>query len=44
MPDASGTLRPYTPRTEPAAALAPSGGTRAPLASRTVFAAAHVVA
>ena len=50
LPDSSGTLRAYTPRAEPAAVLTPSGGAagtgvaRAPLASRTVYAAAHVVA
>lgn len=41
LPGAHGTLRPYTPRTEPLAP-APDGAT--PLASRTVLAAAHVVA
>jgi hypothetical protein len=40
LPDPSGTLRSYTPRAEPAPL--PSGG--APLASRIVFSAAHVVA
>ncbi|KES05813.1 hypothetical protein BU52_18610 [Streptomyces toyocaensis] len=39
LPDAHGTLRPYEPRTEP---FAPTPG--APLTSRTVFSAAHVVA
>ncbi|MFJ8906008.1 dihydrodipicolinate synthase family protein [Streptomyces sp. NPDC102351] len=39
LPDAHGTLRAYEPRTEPLA-LAPG----APLTSRTVFSAAHVVA
>ncbi len=39
LPDAHGALRPYEPRTEPLA-LAPG----APLTSRTVFSAAHVVA
>ncbi|MFI2640258.1 dihydrodipicolinate synthase family protein [Streptomyces sp. NPDC018610] len=39
LPDATGALRPYKPRTEPFAATA-----GAPFASRTVFAAAHVVA
>ncbi|GHH83218.1 hypothetical protein GCM10018793_44750 [Streptomyces sulfonofaciens] len=40
LPDATGALRPYTPRTEPLAAAAQP----VPLASRTVLAAAHVVA
>ncbi|NUP45079.1 MAG: dihydrodipicolinate synthase family protein [Streptomyces sp.] len=40
LPAAGGATRPYEPRTEPAA-FAPGG---APLASRTVFSAAHVVA
>ncbi|OMI34134.1 dihydrodipicolinate synthase family protein [Streptomyces sparsogenes] len=40
LPAADGSTRPYEPRTEPAA-FAPGG---APLASRTVFSAAHVVA
>ncbi len=40
LPDARGTLRPYTPRTEPLVTQADT----APLASRTVLAAAHVVA
>ncbi len=40
LPDSEGRLRAYTPRAEPAA-LAPGGP---PLASRTVFSAAHVVA
>ncbi|MEU9789362.1 dihydrodipicolinate synthase family protein [Streptomyces sparsogenes] len=40
LPAADGSTRPYRPRTEPAA-FAPGG---APLASRTVFSAAHVVA
>ncbi|WP_458078517.1 dihydrodipicolinate synthase family protein [Streptomyces sp. EMB26] len=41
LPDAHGALRAYEPRTEPLAlALAPG----APLTSRTVFSAAHVVA
>ncbi|MDX3229872.1 dihydrodipicolinate synthase family protein [Streptomyces sp. ME19-01-6] len=40
LPAADGTTRPYRPRTEPVA-FAPGG---APLASRTVFSAAHVVA
>ncbi|MEU5612589.1 dihydrodipicolinate synthase family protein [Streptomyces sparsogenes] len=40
LPAADGSTRPYRPRTEPAAFA--SGG--APLASRTVFSAAHVVA
>ncbi|HEV7628871.1 MAG TPA: dihydrodipicolinate synthase family protein, partial [Streptomyces sp.] len=51
LPDASGTLRAYVPRAEPAPAVArPPGGAPgaadapAPLRSRTVFAAAHVVA
>ena len=46
LPDESGTLRAYTPRTEPAAAVVgrPGGDGLAPLRSRTVFAAAHVVA
>ncbi|GAB1329517.1 dihydrodipicolinate synthase family protein [Streptomyces sennicomposti] len=39
LPDATGGLRAYAPRTEPFAATA-----GAPLASRTVFSAAHVVA
>ncbi|MEU6541876.1 dihydrodipicolinate synthase family protein [Streptomyces sp. NPDC046859] len=39
LPDAHGAPRAYEPRTEP---LAPASG--APLTSRTVFAAAHVVA
>ncbi|MEW5356219.1 dihydrodipicolinate synthase family protein [Streptomyces sp. 16-176A] len=39
LPDATGGLRAYEPRTEPFAAA-----TGAPLASRTVFSAAHVVA
>ncbi|MEU5363010.1 dihydrodipicolinate synthase family protein [Streptomyces sp. NPDC005925] len=39
LPDADGTLRTYEPRAEPLA-LTPGGG----LTSRTVFAAAHVVA
>ncbi|MFE5404484.1 dihydrodipicolinate synthase family protein [Streptomyces sp. NPDC056580] len=39
LPDADGSLRTYEPRTEP---LAVTPGT--PLASRTVFSAAHVVA
>lgn len=39
LPDAAGGLRAYEPRTEPFAAA-----TGAPLASRTVFSAAHVVA
>ncbi|MFF2380947.1 dihydrodipicolinate synthase family protein [Streptomyces sp. NPDC058108] len=39
LPDRSGGLRRYEPRAEP---LAPAAG--APLTSRTVFAAAHVVA
>jgi hypothetical protein len=39
LPDASGTLRTYEPRTEPLA-LTPG----APFTSRTVFSAAHVVA
>ncbi|MGA5341103.1 dihydrodipicolinate synthase family protein [Streptomyces griseoincarnatus] len=39
LPDAHGTLRAYEPRTEPLA-LTPG----APLTSRTVFSAAHVVA
>ncbi|MFE9643653.1 dihydrodipicolinate synthase family protein [Streptomyces sp. NPDC006365] len=39
LPDADGVLRSYTPRTEP---LALTKG--APLSSRTVFSAAHVVA
>ncbi len=39
LPDAHGSLRAYDPRTEPLA-LAPG----APLTSRTVFSAAHVVA
>jgi hypothetical protein len=41
LPGASGELREYRPRTEPSPALAPAG---APLASRIVFSAAHVVA
>ncbi|MEV1009654.1 dihydrodipicolinate synthase family protein [Streptomyces sp. NPDC049881] len=40
LPDATGGLRAYTPRAEPAR-LSPGGP---PLASRTVFSAAHVVA
>ncbi|MBA2950387.1 dihydrodipicolinate synthase family protein [Streptomyces himalayensis] len=40
LPDATGALRAYEPRTEPSVFTA--GG--APLASRTVFSAAHVVA
>ncbi|MFI0962264.1 dihydrodipicolinate synthase family protein [Streptomyces sp. NPDC021080] len=40
LPGPDGRLRTHEPRTEPLAAL-PAGG---PLASRTVFAAAHVVA
>ncbi|KAK1179349.1 dihydrodipicolinate synthase family protein [Streptomyces sp. NBS 14/10] len=40
LPAEGGATRPYEPRTEPAA-FAPGG---APLASRTVFSAAHVVA
>ncbi|MGY0061663.1 dihydrodipicolinate synthase family protein [Streptomyces sp. LZ34] len=40
LPAAGGSTRPYRPRTEPAA-FTPGG---APLASRTVFSAAHVVA
>ncbi|MET8856721.1 dihydrodipicolinate synthase family protein [Streptomyces sp. NPDC004579] len=40
LPDAGGRLRTYEPRTDPLAVLP----TAAPLASRTVFAAAHVVA
>ncbi|MFC4331596.1 dihydrodipicolinate synthase family protein [Streptomyces andamanensis] len=43
LPDADGTLRPYEPRTEPFTA-APGAAPGAPLASRTVFSAAHVVA
>ncbi|MFE4048227.1 dihydrodipicolinate synthase family protein [Streptomyces sp. YIM B13518] len=39
LPDASGALRAYEPRTEPLALT-----TGAPLTSRTVFSAAHVVA
>ncbi|MEV7128787.1 dihydrodipicolinate synthase family protein [Streptomyces sp. NPDC093260] len=39
LPDATGGLRAYAPRTEPFVATA-----GAPLASRTVFSAAHVVA
>lgn len=41
LPDSTGALHPYTPRTEPAVAAAPAAG---PLTSRTVFSAAHVVA
>jgi hypothetical protein len=44
LPDDSGTLRAYTPRAEPASAVIRPPGASAPLASRTVFAAAHVVA
>ncbi|MFD8865078.1 dihydrodipicolinate synthase family protein [Streptomyces sp. NPDC059590] len=40
LPAEGGAIRPYQPRTEPAA-FAPGG---APLACRTVFSAAHVVA
>ncbi|MFD5633963.1 dihydrodipicolinate synthase family protein [Streptomyces sp. NPDC127077] len=40
LPDAGGRLRTYEPRTDPLAVLPAA----APLASRTVFAAAHVVA
>lgn len=40
LPDASGALRAYTPRPAPPTAEAAPG----PLASRTVFSAAHVVA
>ncbi|MFF2368609.1 dihydrodipicolinate synthase family protein [Streptomyces sp. NPDC058122] len=40
LPDAGGRLRTYEPRTDPLVALPAA----APLASRTVFAAAHVVA
>ncbi|MDB1086801.1 dihydrodipicolinate synthase family protein [Streptomyces sp. ACA25] len=40
LPAPDGTLRPYTPRAQPAAR--PAGG--APPASRTVYSAAHVVA
>jgi hypothetical protein len=44
LPDENGTLRAYRPRAEPAdAVLRPPAGARPP-ASRTVFAAAHVVA
>ncbi|WP_406169384.1 dihydrodipicolinate synthase family protein [Streptomyces sp. NBC_00996] len=39
LPDATGRLRPYEPRTEPLALA-----TGAPFTSRTVFSAAHVVA
>ncbi|WP_030908169.1 dihydrodipicolinate synthase family protein [Streptomyces sp. NRRL F-5126] len=42
LPDARGSVRAYTPRAEPAAFLASADG--APATSRTVFAAAHVVA
>lgn len=40
LPDASGALRPYEPRELPAEPVAPGG----PPVSRTLFAAAHVVA
>ncbi|GAA3722024.1 dihydrodipicolinate synthase family protein [Streptomyces tremellae] len=43
LPAAGGGLRPYTHRAAPAAFLAADAGA-APAASRTVFAAAHVVA
>ncbi|MEU6478893.1 dihydrodipicolinate synthase family protein [Streptomyces sp. NPDC047017] len=45
LPDAHGTLRAYEPRAEPRAALrTPTAAPAAPLTSRTVFSAAHVVA
>jgi hypothetical protein len=48
LPDENGTLRRYEPRAEPSDAVlrtdAGPGGTAEPLTSRTVFAAAHVVA
>ncbi|MDG4861564.1 DUF993 family protein, partial [Streptomyces sp. T-3] len=40
LPDAKGTFRTYTPRSEPFTTT-PGGS---PLTSRTVFSAAHVVA
>ncbi|RCG25834.1 dihydrodipicolinate synthase family protein [Streptomyces reniochalinae] len=43
LPDATGALRGYVPRTAPAPAVSAGAGA-APLTSRTVFAAAHVVA
>ncbi|WP_405802068.1 dihydrodipicolinate synthase family protein [Streptomyces sp. NBC_01506] len=43
LPDADGRLRTYQPRREPAA-FTTKGAADAPLASRTVFSAAHVVA
>ncbi|WP_369201660.1 dihydrodipicolinate synthase family protein [Streptomyces sp. PU-14G] len=43
LPDAAGALRTYVPRAEPAPAVSAGPGA-APLTSRTVFAAAHVVA
>ncbi|WP_443076417.1 dihydrodipicolinate synthase family protein [Streptomyces sp. TRM 70361] len=42
LPDASGTLRAYTPRAAPRVPVVPAAG--GPPVSRTVFAAAHVVA
>lgn len=42
LPDASGALRAHTPRATPARAVVRTGA--APLSSRTVLAAAHVVA
>ncbi|MEE1928223.1 dihydrodipicolinate synthase family protein [Streptomyces sp. TRM 70351] len=45
LPDGDGTLRPYHPRPAPAAhAPGDAAGTAEPLVSRTVLAAAHVVA
>lgn len=43
LPDADGRLRTYVPRREPAA-FTTRGADAAPLVSRTVFSAAHVVA
>ncbi|MFF2187527.1 dihydrodipicolinate synthase family protein [Streptomyces sp. NPDC058155] len=43
LPDADGTLRTYRPRREPATFIT-KGADAAPLVSRTVFSAAHVVA
>ncbi|MFC8826777.1 dihydrodipicolinate synthase family protein [Streptomyces sp. NPDC057137] len=43
LPDADGRLRTYQPRREPAA-FTTQGADSAPLVSRTVFSAAHVVA
>ncbi|MYV54471.1 dihydrodipicolinate synthase family protein [Streptomyces sp. SID3212] len=44
LPSAGGELRTYTPRTEPAHFVAAVSPHPAPLTSRTVFSAAHVVA